>query len=120
MVEKFASDFFGLVTDVSTEIWICQKKIILSATKATMGGFSWFMMDFVTISGIFWRDMKKVDTDKCQMLGKVCVKVGHSAQHGAEHGAEPKNVKIFDFFKFFEYAIFSIFSPFFIKNGVFW
>ena len=29
------------------------------------------------------------------MLGKVYVKVGHSAQRGAKHRAEPKNIKIF-------------------------
>ena len=54
------------------------------------------------------------------MLGKVCMKVGHSAQLAAKHGAKPKNVKISDFFKFFENAIFSIFSLFFTKNGMFW
>ena len=60
VVEKYVSYFFGLLTEVSTEIWICQEKIILSAHKATMDGFSWFKMDYVTISRIFWRDMKKV------------------------------------------------------------
>ena len=40
MAEKYASYFLGLVLDVSTEIWICQEEIILSADKATMDGFS--------------------------------------------------------------------------------
>ena len=39
LVEKCQSDFFRLVTDVSTEIRICQKKTILSANKADICHF---------------------------------------------------------------------------------
>ena len=38
-MEKCESDFFGVIMDVSTEIWICHPKKILSANKAKMCGF---------------------------------------------------------------------------------
>ena len=40
VAEKCASYFFRLVMDVSTEIKGYQEKIIFSAAKATMDGFS--------------------------------------------------------------------------------
>ena len=39
LTEMCESDFFGVITDVSTKIWICQPKEILSANKAKMCGF---------------------------------------------------------------------------------
>ena len=38
-MEKCESDFFRVITDVSTEIRICQQKEILSGNKARMCGF---------------------------------------------------------------------------------
>ena len=39
LTEMSESDFFEVITDVSTKIWICQPKEILSANKAEMCGF---------------------------------------------------------------------------------
>ena len=39
LMEICESDFFGVITDVSTKIRICQPKKILSANKAEMCGF---------------------------------------------------------------------------------
>ena len=39
LTEMCESDFFGVITDVSTKIRICQPKKILSANKAEMCGF---------------------------------------------------------------------------------
>ena len=39
LTEKCESDFFGVITDVSTKIRICQPKEFLSANKAGMCGF---------------------------------------------------------------------------------
>ena len=39
LTEMFESDFFGVIMDVSTKIWICQPKEILSANEAGMCGF---------------------------------------------------------------------------------
>ena len=39
LAEICESDFFGVITDVSTKIWICQPRQILSANKAGMCGF---------------------------------------------------------------------------------
>ena len=39
LTEKYESDFFGVITDVSTKIQICQPKENLSANKAGMYGF---------------------------------------------------------------------------------
>ena len=39
LTEMCESDFFRVITDVSTKIWICQPKQILSANKAEMCGF---------------------------------------------------------------------------------
>ena len=39
LTEKCKSDFFGVITDVSTEIRTCQPKEILSTNKAEMCGF---------------------------------------------------------------------------------
>ena len=39
LTEVCESDFFGVITDVSTKIRICQPKEILSVNKAKMCGF---------------------------------------------------------------------------------
>ena len=39
LMEMCESDFFGVITDVSTKIRICQPREILSASKAEMCGF---------------------------------------------------------------------------------
>ena len=83
--------------DLSTEIHFCQRQMVISAKNMTVDGFSWFRTNYVMISRKIWHVREKVDKGQHQMLGKVCVKVGH----GAEHGAEPKNEKISDFFQIF-------------------
>ena len=39
LTEVCESDFFGVITDVSTKIRICQLKEILSTSEAEMCGF---------------------------------------------------------------------------------
>ena len=39
LTEKCESDFFGVITDVSTEIRMCLQKEILSANKPRICGF---------------------------------------------------------------------------------
>ena len=39
LMEICESDFFGVITDVSTKIRVCQPRRILSANKAGMCGF---------------------------------------------------------------------------------
>ena len=39
LTEKCESNFFGVITDVSTKIWICQPKEFLSANKDGMCSF---------------------------------------------------------------------------------
>ena len=38
LMEKYESDFFGVITDVSTKIRMCQPSEILSANKAGICG----------------------------------------------------------------------------------
>ena len=51
------------------------------------------------------------------MLGKVCMKVGHSAQLGAKDGADPKKMSKFSiFWNFLKMLFFSIFTLFFYQK----
>ena len=98
MTEKYAFRFLRKITDLSTEIRLCEKRMDILAKIVTMNEFSRFRVVFMTDSGETRHVGEKNDKGQRQMLQKVCVMTG---QYAGQYVEPKKTGKIFNFFNFF-------------------